>query len=164
MARKKKYTKSTRHRRRRLSGIGQSLDFTGMALAVGGAIVANGLKGMLTKSTNATANKAAPYAGVIAGVLVQLLVKNPMAKAASIGMIAASGLDAAKASGIISGLDMNTIHGSLNQYRQLPYRKAMNGIGDGPTKSNFTGSRLSQMHTIAGLSKSGAADGSGAGG
>ena len=156
MARRKKAKRITR-RRRRVSGI-KDVDMMGIALAVGGAVLANVAKTQLAKSTNTTAQKAAPYVGLIAGIVLPMVVKNPMVKQVSIGLAAAGGVEALKAAKVISGLDMDTITGSLNKYRSMPYRKAVNGVGQ-VSKSNFTGSRMSQMHTIAGMP-----DGGGAGG
>lgn len=159
MAKGKKQKKTTR-RRRRVSGIGQDLDLQALGLAVGGAVLSNVLATNFAKSTNTTMQKAGPYAGLIAGVVLPLLVKNPMVKQISLGLVAGGGVSALKAAKVISGLDMSTINGSLNQYRSLPYRKAVAGIGQ-PSKSNFTGSRLSQMHTIAGMNHAGAGGGEG---
>jgi hypothetical protein len=158
---KKRKTKTTR-RRRRVSGIGQDLDLQALGLAVGGAVLSNVLATNFAKSTNTTMQKAGPYAGLIAGVVLPLIVKNPMVKQLSLGLVAGGGVSALKAAKVISGLDMNTINGSLNKYRSLPYRKAVAGIGLGqPSKSNFSGSRLSQMHTIAGMNHAGAGGGEG---
>ena len=158
MAKKRK--KSTTRRRRRVSGIGQQLDLQALGLAVGGAVLANVAKTQLAKSTNTTMQKAAPYAGLVLGIIIPLLTKNLMARQAATGMVAYGGVEALKSANVLKGLDMNTIHGSLNKYRSLPYRKAVAGIGQ-PTKSNFTASRTSQMHTIAGVA--GYSDGSGGG-
>jgi hypothetical protein len=155
MAKRKK--KTTRRRRRSVSGI-KDIDLQGIALAVGGAVLARVATNQLAKSTNTTAQKAAPYVGLIAGIVLPMVVKNPMVRQVSLGLAAGGGVEALKAAKVISGLDMDTIHGSLNKYRSMPYRKAVNGVGQ-TSKSNFTGSRMSQMHTI-----SGAANGSGSGG
>ncbi len=156
----KRKAKKTTRRRRRVSGFGQNLDLQGIALAIGGAVLANVAKTQLAKSTNTTAQKAAPYVGLIAGIVLPMLVKQPMVRQVSIGLAAAGGVEALKAAKVISGLDMDTIHGSLNKYRSMPYRKAVNGVGQ-TSKSNFTGSRMSQMHTISGTANG---SGSGAGG
>jgi len=161
----KRKGKKTTRRRRRVSGIGQQLDLQALGLAIGGAVLANVAKTQLAKSTNTTMQKAAPYAGLIAGIVLPMIIKNPMVKQASLGMVAFGGVEALKAAKVISGLDMNTINGTLNKYRSLPYRKAVAGVGD-VTKSNFTGSRMSQMHTIAGVNGGGgynAGSGGGAG-
>jgi hypothetical protein len=160
MAKRKKSThKKKTYRRRRVSGINSNIDTMGLALAVGGAVAARILNNKLSASTNATAQKAAPYAGLILGIVLPMLVKNPMVKGLSVGLAAGGGVTALGPTGLkmISGFDSSIAGIGYPTYagynNQLPYRKVA-GIEQGTqkgTRSNFSGSRMSQMNTIAGI-------------
>jgi len=165
MAKRKKTTKHRRtSRRRRISGI-NGIDVTGMALTVAGGVAAHILTNKLS-STTGTLSKVAPYSALIAGVALPLLVKNnAMVNALSIGLVAGGGVAALGPNGlkIISGMESSIAGIGYPAPRpQIPYR-AVSGLSNEGlvkgTRSNFSGSRMSQMHTIAGVS--GCADGSG---
>lgn len=157
MAKRRKTARKKTYRRRRVGAINAgSIDTMGLALAVGGAVAARVLNNKLAASTNATMQKAAPYAGLLLGVVLPMISKSPMVKGLSIGLAAGGGVTALGSTGLkmISGFE-NAVVGYPG-YNQLPYRKVAGigapgqGIQKG-THSNFSGSRMSQMNTIAGI-------------
>lgn len=161
MAKRRKKIMKRRHHRRKVSGIGDKLELMDMALAVGGAVAAKILNNKLAASTNATMQKAAPYSGLILGIVLPLVVKNNTIEKLSIGLVAGGGVTALGSTGlkVISGFE-NTVAGIGYPYYQqrIPFAKVA-GVGatagtQGLTKgthSNFSGSRNSQMNTIAGI-------------
>lgn len=98
MAKKKK---STTKRKRRVSGVGK-INITGIALAVGGAFVANKLTAMTAGKTGIV-GQISPFLGLIGGIVLPMFVKNPMAGQLAVGMAAGGGLEALKKLGVISG-------------------------------------------------------------
>lgn len=162
--RRKAHKKSTTHRRRRISGVGK-MDFTAIALTIGGAVAARILTTKLAASTNTTFSKLAPYSGVAIGIILPMVSKNAMLKAISTGMIAGGGVELLGPSGlkVISGFE-NTVSGRVGYpYNVLPYRAKVAGIideaGDYQSKANFSGSGKSQFNVISGINASG--DGAG---
>lgn len=169
--RKKAHTtrRRTHTRRRKVSGVG-SIDVTSLALTVAGGVAARILSNKLASSTG-TMGKIAPYAPVILGVILPMVIKNnPMVNGLSVGLVAGGGVTALGPTGlkIISGFE-NSIAGiGYPMAPQIPYRRVA-GLVSGPaqsqgltrgTRSNFSGSRKSQINTIAGV---GNFDGSGSG-
>lgn len=162
MARKRKSThkrKTTHHRRHRISGVA-NLDFTAIALVIGGAVAARILFNKLAASTNTTMQKLAPYSGVALGIVLPMVTKNPMLKQISTGMIAGGGVTLLGPTGlkVISGFE-NTVSGHRvgYPYAVLPYAKVA-GIQQGEnyvTKSNFSGSGKNQLNVISGINHSG---------
>lgn len=156
MAKKKKPIRRT-HRRRRVGAIDTKIDFTQIGLVIAGAVGARILTTKLAASTNATMQKAAPYSGVILGIVLPMFIKNAMVKNLSLGLAAGGGASALGPTGlkVISGFE-NSI--GYPYYAQLP-NKAVAGIGNTAgdagltkgTRSNFSGSRNSQINTIAGI-------------
>ena len=156
MAKKKKVTKRKTSRRRRVSGL-PGIDFTGIALAVGGAVAARVISNKLAASTNSMMQKAAPYSGLILGIVLPMVIKSPMVKSLSIGLAAGGGVSALGPTGLkmISGFENAIAYPGDMSYKMLPYRKVA-GIGNNQglqkgTHSNFSGSRKSQINTIAGI-------------
>lgn len=158
MARRKKaHRKHTTHRRR--SSIGKKpgeLDIMGLALVVAGAIGGKMLASKLETSTNSMFVKVAPFAPLLLGIAIPMFVENPMLKQVSLGLVASGGIEALGANGlkVISGMEVIGYPGDMS----LPYRPlaAVSGAaGDqglaAGTRSNFSGSRMSQINTIAGV-------------
>lgn len=164
MAKRKKSSHRKTHRRRRVGAINMGFDIEGMGLAIGGAVAARILTTKLAASTNATMQKAAPYSGLILGLVLPMLIKNNLVKQLSLGLIAGGGVSALGSTGlkVISGFE-NSISGVGYPYYynrgQIAARPLVNGIGNSAgnqglmkgTRSNFSGSRNSQMNTIAGI-------------
>ena len=163
MARRKRHhtrRHHTTHHRRRVSGV-KDLDFTVIALLVGGAVVSRVISNKLSASTNATMVKFAPYVGVIGGIVIPMVSKSPMLKAISYGLIAGGATSALGPSGlkVISGIE-NTVAGMMGYPPNViqPYRRVagLNLPGGGyVTKANFSGSGKSQMNVIGGMNQDG---------
>lgn len=168
MAKRKKKSFHRSRRRSRVAGIGK-LDITQMALVVGGAVAANVLANKLSTSTNSTLAKVAPFLGLGAGIALPMFIKSPSVASISLGLVAGGGISALGANGlkVISGFE-NSIAYPGNM-RSLPNMRRVAGIGvpagsqglQKGTYSNFSGSRQSQLNTIAGFA--GVDLGSGAG-
>lgn len=170
MAKRKKATgrRKTSHRKRR-ARVG-AIDFQSIALTVGGAVAANVITNTLSKSSSSLAQKVAPFAGIGAGIVLPMFVKGPVISQLSVGLIAGGGVAALGQNGLkVIGAFNNAIAypGSM---KNLPYGRPnmVAGIGQSAqgltrgTHSNFSGSRRSQINTIAGVAGLGC-NGSGAG-
>lgn len=173
MAKRKKSTKKTYRRRatRRVSGVG-AVDVTGIALSIAGAVGAKIISTKLASGTGSLA-KMAPYAPLIIGIVLPMVVKNnPMVNQIAVGLVAGGGVAALGQNGlkIISGME-DSIAGYVGYPtapQRLPYKRVAGVIAGAPgeqglpsgTRSNFSGSRLSQINTIAGID-GGNFDGSG---
>lgn len=130
-----------------------------MALVVGGAVAANVIANKLSTSTNSTLAKVAPFIGLGAGIALPMFMKSPSVASISLGLIAGGGVSALGANGlkVISGFE-NAIAYPGNM-RSLPNMRKVAGIGapagrqglQRGTHSNFSGSRQSQINTIAGF-------------
>src|SRR5574337_1117813 len=159
MAKRKR--KIHHRRRRRVSGIGDNINFMEMGLVVAGGVASKILNNKLAASTNATMQKAAPYSGILLGIVLPMLVKrNDTIKNLSLGLVAGGGITALGATGlkVINGFE-NTVSGiGYPYYQQVPFKQVA-GIGNTAgnqglmkgTRSNFSGSRNSQINTIAGI-------------
>ena len=152
MAKRRKTRTSSRkrtYRRRRVSGV-KDIDAMQIVYIVGGAVVARVASNKLAASTNTTMQKLAPYVGIIAGVALPMVSKNPMLKAISLGMLGGGATAALGPTGlkVISGLDQTVGYpGNL----VLPYRKNVAGViqdGQYVSKANFSGSGLKQTNVI----------------
>src|SRR5687768_15206935 len=130
---KKKSTKR-RFSRRRIGAVGK-VDIQAAALGIGGAVVASKLQQFLSKDpTKTTMVNLAPYAGLGAGVALAMLVKNPMIRAASAGMIIMGGVQILKklSPGLIGNFAMvPVINATSNKYRNQLQPVQLNGIGNG---------------------------------
>jgi hypothetical protein len=152
--RRKKHTVRRVSRRRRVSGI-KDIDFTVVALTIGGAVAGRILANKLATSTNATMVKLAPYSAVALGIILPMVTKNAMLKSLSIGLIAGGGVTLLGPTGlkVISGM-ANTISRVGYPYNALPYKKVA-GIetsnGDWVSKPNFSGSGMKQASVISGI-------------
>lgn len=155
MAKRKKPVKRTKSRRRKMSGVGK-LDLTNIALVVGGAVASNILTNQLSKSSNTTLQKVAPFVGLGAGIVLPMFIKSQTIAQLSLGLVAGGGVAALGQNGLkVIGFMDNAI-AYPGGYKSLPYRQVA-GLANGQglakgTHSNFSGSRQSQINTIAGLS------------
>lgn len=150
--RRKKTTHRKTYRRRRVSGI-KDVDFTVIALTIGGAVAGRILSTKLAASTNTTMQKLAPYSAVALGIILPMVTKAPMIKALSLGMVAGGGVVLLGPTGlkVISGME-NSISRVGYPYNVLPYKKVA-GIENGEyvSKSNFSGSGKNQTNVISGI-------------
>lgn len=157
MANKKK--KKTHRRttyRRRVSGI-KDVDFTVVALTIGGAVLGRVLSNKLAASTNTTLVKLAPYSAVALGIILPMVTKAPMLKALSMGLVAGGGVTMLGQTGlkVISGME-STVNGAMGYpYNAIPPYKKVAGIynqeGKFVNKANFSGSGLPQTNVISGV-------------
>jgi len=126
----KKTKKRSAGRSRRRNG-SSKIDFTGIALAVGGAIVAAKLQTALTKDpTKTTLVNLAPYAGLGAGIAAMMFVKNPTMQALAFGMTVQGGIQVLKklSPGLVGNFAMiPVISATSNRYRNLP-EPVLNGV------------------------------------
>jgi len=110
--------------------------------------------------TKETMVKIAPFAGLAAGLLLPMFIKNPTVKALAVGMTAYGGLSVLKklAPGLVGNIPMiPMISGTSNQFRKSLPPVSVNGIGFPlPNTSVYKDS----MSVISGMNY-GAADGSG---
>ena len=151
MAKRRKSThrrKTTyHHRRRRVSGI-KDIDAMQIVYIVGGAVVARVAASKMAASTNTTMQKIAPYVGIIAGIGLPMVSKNPMLKLISLGMLGGGATSALGPTGlkVISGLEQTVGY----PYNVLPYRKVAGVIQNGEyqSKANFSGSGQRQANVI----------------
>jgi hypothetical protein len=149
MAKKRKAKKSGTRRRRRVSGIGQKLDLQAAGLAVAGAFAAYKLSQMLAKSSNTTMQSVAPFVGIAAGIGLPLVIKNPMIKAMSVGMIAAGGIDTLKKLKVLSGVYgdwLPVVNGT--GAAQLPYKPARRVNGTSLPDSTVNPSTMSVISGV----------------
>jgi hypothetical protein len=169
----KKKNKPATRRRKRVTGIGKNIPVQKYALGIVGAAIAIKGSEMMAKSTNTMISKAAPYAPAIVGIALPMLVKDQMVADVSAGLVIGGSIPVLKELKILSGFSsVRTIQGSPKGYMRLPDRRSsaasVNGTGQRgvnsayTTKSNFSGSRMSQMNVISGA-MSGGGSGSGAG-
>lgn len=168
MARKKRRTAKRKiGRSRRVSGI-SDIDFTSIALIVGGAVVGRILYTKLTASTNATMVKFAPYIGFAAGIVLPMVSKSPMLKSLGMGLVASGGVNMLVGLKVISGIEQTVgMHRVGYPYNVIPYQKRIAGFVDGSgtyvSKPNFSGSRQSQMNVIGKVAGHGMSTGAGGG-
>lgn len=155
--RRKARRKTITHRRRRTIGKRpMDFDVMGMALIVAGAIGGKILSNKLETSTNSLFVKIAPFTPLALGIALPMFIDNDMLKKISLGLVASGGLEAVGSNGlkIISGLE---VIGYPGGNMALPYNAAQVAGPAGPqglaagTHSNFSGSRQSQINTIAGV-------------
>lgn len=141
MAKKKRSTRRRTYRRR-IGAKKNGFDVNSAALAVAGAIAAKIIAGKLSTSTNPTFQKFGPYVPLAAGIILPMVVKNPMVASISIGLIAEGGVAAVGPKGLklISGLDVISKVGYNSAKKMLPY-KAVAGL---PAFSNANKSPLRQ--------------------
>lgn len=155
MARRKKQKHFRRRRRSSVSGI-QKIDITQLALIAGGAAAASILNKKLSQSENSTVVKLAPFAGIAGGVAMNMFIKSPTMKAIGLGMVGggsvtALGQDGLKIIGFMNNSIARIAYPGGYKNMSLPAVAGVNqGITRG-TRSNFSGSRQSQMNTIAGI-------------
>lgn len=155
--RRKKTTQRKAYRRRRVSGV-KDVDFTVIALTIGGAVAGRVLSNKLAASTNTTMQKLAPYSAVAIGIIIPMVTKSPMLKALSVGMVAGGGVTLLGPTGlkVISGIEATVGY----PYAVLPpYQKRIAGMENGQyvSKPNFSGSGKSQMNVISGVGGDGGA-------
>lgn len=162
MARRRKRTsRKTSTRKRRVSGVGGSLDIQGLLLAGAGAFAANKINAMLSKDpTKTTMVNLAPYAALAGGIGLQLLVKNPMVKPLAVGMAAAGFVQALKqiAPGMVGELPLvPVIAGTSNRYRkQLKVNPALNGVGYNLPYTSAYKDSMSVVNGVGGYTPGGA--------
>ena len=168
MSRRKKRPvhRKKRHSRGRMSGI-SDIDFTSIALIVGGAVAGRILFTKLSASTNATMVKLAPYAGVIAGIALPMLSKSAMIKPIASGLVASGGVNMLVGLKVITGIEQTVgMHKLGYPYNVIPYKKVAGVIdanGNYVSKPNFSGSGKSQLNVIGGVHGHGFATGAGGG-
>lgn len=126
---KKASRKSGRKTSRRRGS--SKIDFTSIALAVGGAIVAAKLQTAMAKDpTKTTLVNLSPYAGMAAGIGAMMFVKNPTIQALAFGMTVQGGISVLKklSPGLVGNFAMiPVISATSNRYRNLP-EPVMNGV------------------------------------
>ena len=159
MARRKKTVKRHSVKRRRSRAVGK-IDFTGIALTIGGAVAANIITNQLAKSNNSLMQKVAPFAGLGAGIVLPMFVKGDAVKQLSVGLIAGGGVAALGSNGLKVIGFMNRSIAYPGGYSMPALPRSAKGLVSGfapnqgvtrGTHSNFSGSRQSQMNTIAGI-------------
>lgn len=148
MAKRRK--KSTTGKRRKVSGV-KDLDLQSTGLAILGAVGAFKLAAMIKKDAkpDSMREKAAPYAGLIAGIAIAMFVKNPIAKSLSVGLAAGGGVTALNA----LAPDMKILSGPY----QLPVisgRRRLNGgvMNPNAVGNGFTPARNSVNDTLSVIS------------
>lgn len=155
MAKKKKAVKRSTRRKGRKVGALKDLDLTKIALVVGGAVGANVLSQFLEKSDNSTLQKAAPFGALVAGVVLPMFVKGKTVSDLSLGLLAVGGVNAIN---ILNKSGVGFLNNAIaypGGYTGLPYSQVAGLTTQGEdrgTYSNFSGSRQSQINTIAGVS------------
>lgn len=158
MAKRKKAKRQKRtSTRRRSVGKTPDIDIMGMALIIAGAVGGKVLANKLEASTNAMFVKVAPFAPLILGIGLPMFIKNATLDKLALGLVATGGLEALGSNGlkVISGME---VIGYPGEGLALPYRPLAAVAGpsgaqglDAGTHSNFSGSRMSQINTIAGV-------------
>lgn len=150
--------RKTSRRRGRVSGI-KDVDFTSIGLVVAGAVAGRILYNKLSTSTNATMVKLAPYAGLLAGIVLPMVTKEAMMKALSMGLVASGGVNMLVGLKVITGIE-NTVGNHMMHrvgypYNVVPYQRRVAGIVNQQNqfvnKANFSGSGKSQMNVIGGV-------------
>lgn len=155
MAKKNKGKKSY-SRRRRVSGMG-NLDLQAMGLGLLGAVAANKLTAELKKKTGTMA-EVAPFAALGIGLVVQLMVKNTMAKQVGAGLVIGGGLETLKKVApklvagpyslpVVSGPGRRRINGGVMNPGAV-------GAGYSPARSSAYANR-DALSVISGVGKAG---------
>lgn len=168
MPRRKKSRRvhGVKHRRRRISGIGD-IDFTGIALTVAGAVAGRMLYTNLSASTNTTMASLSPYVGIIAGVVLPMVSKTPMMQSVANGLVASGGVNMLLGLKVITGIEetVGAPHRMGYPYNVIPYKKVAGIMQNGSytSKPNFSGSGKSQINVIGGVHGHGFATGAGGG-
>lgn len=156
MARKKARSRKVSVKRRKRAKVGAMPNLSNIALIVGGAVAANVVSKKLSQTSNSTVSKVAPFSGLILGILLPKFVKrSPMIEQISMGLIAGGGVAALGSDGLNVIGFMNNAIAYPGGYKMLPY-SGVAGLAKGQglspgTHSNFSGSRQSQINTIAGV-------------
>lgn len=152
-------TKKRSIRRRRVSGV-SGIDGQAIALAIGGAFIAHKLQAFLAKDPSKTMLvNISPFAGLALGIGLPMVVKNPMVRALSAGMVPVGGLAVLKKflPGAVGALDLiPIINGTSNKFRTLP-QPSVNGIGFPLTQSSVYKDSMSVISGVGGTDGSGSA-------
>lgn len=158
--RRKKQTthRKKSYRSRRVSGV-KDIDFTVVALTIGGAVAGRIVANKLAASTNTTMQKLAPYSAVAIGILIPMISKSAMLKALGVGMVAGGGVTLLGPTGlkVISGIEATVGY----PYNVLPYQRKIAGMVDNQyvSKPNFSGSGKNQVNVISGINANPAGSG-----
>ena len=144
MAKKRKASKKRHYRR--IGATKSKIDLMEIGLAVGGAVAARILSNKLANSSNDTLKKFGIYVPLAAGVVLPMVVKNPMIKSLSVGLVAQGGVEALGQNGlkVISGMDVIS---RVSYPKQLPYR-AVAGLPNGVKN---TAVKSPSLNVIAGV-------------
>jgi len=124
MAKRRK--KRSTHSRRRVSGMNKT-DLMSIGLAVAGAVVAAKLTAKLKLSTNTTMSNLAPYAALVIGIGLPMVIKNPTAAKIALGLSIGGAIEALRklAPGIVSGPYQLPVIGNMSN--SLTRRRLMSG-------------------------------------
>ena len=148
MARRRK----THHRKhRRVSGTNKSVDLKAIGVAVLFAVAGRKLSAMLAKSTNTMAQTAAPYAELGLGIVLPMVLKNPLIKQGSIGLLVDGSITVLGklAPGIISGpYQLPVVAGRNRRMNGGIFNPG--GIGYNPARNSIQRDALSVINGVTG--------------
>ena len=102
MARRKRATKKSSYRRRRMSGVGaMGSQITGALYTIAGAVAAGAVTKFLPATMNEKLKSAVP---VVVGIMLPKYLKGNIGAGLGAGMIAAGGLKLVQSFGILNGI------------------------------------------------------------
>jgi hypothetical protein len=102
MARRKRATKKSSYRRRRMSGVGaMGSQVTGALYTIAGAVAAGAVTKFLPVTMNEKLKAAVP---VVVGIMLPKYLKGNIGQGVGAGMVAAGGLKLVQSFGILNGI------------------------------------------------------------
>ena len=102
MARRKRATKKSSYRRRRMSGVGaMGSQITGALYTIAGAVAAGAVTKFLPSTMNEKLKAAVP---VVVGIMLPKYLKGNIGAGVGAGMVAAGGLKLVQSFGILNGI------------------------------------------------------------
>tara|TARA_R110002126_G_scaffold87316_3_gene210288 strand:+ start:2283 stop:2714 length:432 start_codon:yes stop_codon:yes gene_type:complete len=102
MARRKRATKKSSYRRRRMSGVGaMGSQITGALYTIAGAVAAGAVTKFLPATMNEKLKSAVP---VVVGIMLPKYLKGNIGAGVGAGMVAAGGLKLVQSFGILNGI------------------------------------------------------------
>ena len=102
MARRKRATKKSSYRRRRMSGVGaMGSQITGALYTIAGAVAAGAVTKFLPATLNEKLKAAVP---VVVGIMLPKYLKGNIGQGVGAGMVAAGGLKLVQSFGILNGI------------------------------------------------------------
>ena len=127
MARRKRATKKSSYRRRRMSGVGaMGSQITGALYTIAGAVAAGAVTKFLPATMNDKLKAAVP---VVVGIMLPKYLKGNVGAGIGAGMVATGGLKLVQSFGILNGIGAYGGYGEYGGYASNPNYKVQQVAG-----------------------------------